>query len=271
MMLGTASVDAFMAAPTGRFLLGQSWLYWCARPALYGITLWGRPSEDGITTLTRALTIELAPGVRPHASLIDARRLEGVDAGAFTALSTYVETHHAALSEQVTQLALVKPGGFAGAIASGFYEVLDAPYPVRLFDGTAEACRWLTGSPEEVVRGALESAYEAVAGVPPVVAQVRTIASAGLTQVDVHHTARVLGVSERTLQRRLKAAKTTFQQELTHARIAEARRRMLDSDAPLTQIALDVGFGSLQHFSGHFSRLVGCSPSTWRSTNQESP
>ena len=260
-----------MEAPVGRYLLGRQWLYWCARPTLYGITLWGRPTEDDVGVLSRALTVELAADVPPHLSLIDARHLEGVDAGAFSILSTYVQTHHARLSRQVTRLALVKPSGFAGAVTAGFYEVLDAPYPVKLFDGMNAAFDWLSGQPEDGLRQRLESAYEAVAGVSPLVAQVRTLAKSALLTIDVHHVARELGLSDRTLQRRLKAVGTTFQYELNHVRIAEARHRMLDSDAPLTQIALEVGYGSLQHFSGHFSRIEGCSPSTWRMAHRSLP
>ena len=270
-MRGTVLVDEFMAAPEGRYLVGRCWLYWCARPELFGVVLWGRPTEDDVAILARALTVELGPGIVPHRSLIDAHRLESVDAGAFALLSDYVQTHHAKLSERVTHLALIKPGGFAGAITAGFYEVLDAPYPVRLFDAASAAFSWLTGDPQDALVAALEAAYDDVAGVAPVVAQVRTLVAGDLIDADVHRTARALGLSERTLQRRLKAAETTFQQALTDARIAEARRRMLDSDAPLTQIALDVGFASLQHFSGHFSKRMGAAPSAWRALRRTPP
>jgi AraC-like DNA-binding protein len=39
---------------------------------------------------------------------------------------------------------------------------------------------------------------------------------------------------------------------------------MLDSDAPLTRIALEVGFTSLQHFSSQFRDSTGEAPSQWR-------
>ena len=77
--------------------------------------------------------------------------------------------------------------------------------------------------------------------------------------------ARRLGLSERSLQRRLQELGTTFHQELVALRLAEARRRMLDSDAPLTRIALEVGFASIQQFSTQFREATGEPPSQWRS------
>jgi len=43
-----------------------------------------------------------------------------------------------------------------------------------------------------------------------------------------------------------------------------AERRMLDSDDPLTAVAIDAGFATLQHFSAAFREATGESPSAWR-------
>jgi AraC-like DNA-binding protein len=40
---------------------------------------------------------------------------------------------------------------------------------------------------------------------------------------------------------------------------------MIESDAPLTAIAIDSGFASLAHFSAAFRRATGQSPTQWRS------
>jgi transcriptional regulator GlxA family with amidase domain len=71
-------------------------------------------------------------------------------------------------------------------------------------------------------------------------------------------------VSQRTLQRRLCAAGTTFKDELLRARVRAAQTLMLTSEDNLTAIALEVGCASLQHYSALFRRLIGVSPSAWR-------
>jgi AraC-like DNA-binding protein len=39
---------------------------------------------------------------------------------------------------------------------------------------------------------------------------------------------------------------------------------LLDSDAPVTTIALEVGCATPQHFAALFRRFYGVSPSAWR-------
>jgi len=47
-------------------------------------------------------------------------------------------------------------------------------------------------------------------------------------------------------------------------RVLRAMAQMTASDAPLADLALDVGFQSQSHFSTVFKRLTGTTPATWR-------
>jgi AraC-like DNA-binding protein len=47
-------------------------------------------------------------------------------------------------------------------------------------------------------------------------------------------------------------------------RLEKAKRLLAETDTPITQLALDLGFCSSQHFSGHFKRTFGLTPSAWR-------
>ncbi len=263
-MRATVDPEEFMADPAGRYIVGTSWVYWCARPELFGLVLWGRPSATAVRTLIRLLKLELGDGIVPHASLVDASRLEGVDADAFEALNGYVRDHHEILSRQVTRLALVRPTGMVGAVTAGFYEVAGAPYPVKLVDAVGEGIQWLSGGPDPELSAAISAICRAVVGIDPLLARLRALIKANVADPRPENITRGLGVSERTLQRRLKALGTTCQREVGVVRIAEAQRRMLDSDASLTEIAIDLGFGSLQYFSTLFHRITGVQPSAWR-------
>lgn len=263
-----ASVDAFAAAPVGACVAGRSWLHWCASPTLFGVHLWGRPDEDDVKALVVSLAVELGDGVVPHASLVDASGVVGADLGSFSVLNGYVSSQSARLSQQVTKLALVRPGGLEGAVVAGFYQVLKSPYPVQLFDDAAPALAWLGSTPPSLLEQ-LTSLLSAVRGVDALVRSLRAVIVADLVDVDAARAAKALGLSERTLQRRLQEANTTFLAELGTVRIEEAQRRMLDSDAPLTAIAVDVGFSSLQHFSAAFRKSTGETPSAWRQQQQQ--
>ena len=77
-----------------------------------------------------------------------------------------------------------------------------------------------------------------------------------------------IGLSARTLQRRLGEHDTSFRRESNVARVRVAQRLLLDTDAPLTRIAYAVGCASLPHFSALFRRVSGKSPSAWRTENR---
>ncbi len=252
----------------GRYLVGPTWIHFCAEPTLFGVLLWGRPDRESVTQLVRSLEVELGPNAVPHESLVDASRIASAELEAFELLSHYVRRHHAGLAARVLRLALVRSEGMAGAVAAGFYQVLEAPYPVSIFGGAGEALGWLRPEAErdwiDRVSGELAAVQAQVAGIPPILGALRSVMAGDLRAIDLRGAARRFGLSERSLQRRLHELGTTFQQELIAVRLDEARRRMLDSDAPLTRIALEVGFTSLQHFSSQFRDSTGEAPSQWR-------
>lgn len=238
---------------------GEGWAHFCARPTLWGVLLWGRSGRDGIAALARSLVEELVDPALPHGSLVDARRIEGVDTGAFETLSSYVDEHRDALATQVQRLALVRPAGMEGAVVAGFFEVLPKPYPVATFASSTEALAWLEEDP--AIADELDALYAELAETPPVVNSLRTVLHDYPAIADA---AKRLGMSERTLQRRLREAKTSYQEQLNQARIRDAQKLLLDTDTPITAIALEVGCSSPQHFSALFRRLVGQTPSDFR-------
>lgn len=56
---------------------------------------------------------------------------------------------------------------------------------------------------------------------------------------------------------------TPWQFTLQH-KIEVAKERLTDSDTPITQIALDLGFGSSQYFATVFKRMTGTTPTGYR-------
>lgn len=254
---------SFARAPAGLYRAGRGWIHFCVNPELYGIVFWGRIEREAVVRLIDSLVVELDPRVAVHASLVDARRIESVDPTAFEELGRYVEREWSRLARKVSRLALVRPGGFAGAIATGFYSVLQPPYPVRTFDDREQATAWL--GCEADLLGELDRAQHDEAGVEPIVARLRRHLRHADREVKLETVAKEIGTSVRTLQRQLREAGTSFKDQLAHERVRRAQLLMLDTDASLTHIALDVGFASLQAFSSCFRRVVGHAPSAWRS------
>lgn len=73
-----------------------------------------------------------------------------------------------------------------------------------------------------------------------------------------------LGFSERTLQRRLQAARLNFQQLVEQLRFDAACRYLQQGDLPLTEIGYQLGYSEPSAFSRAFRRWSGVSPLVYR-------
>jgi AraC-like DNA-binding protein len=76
--------------------------------------------------------------------------------------------------------------------------------------------------------------------------------------------ASMLGLSSRTLQRRLSDAGLSFSQLVRLVRIFEACRLLKFGDTPITAIGFCAGFSDSSHFSRDFRASVGLTPSEFR-------
>jgi AraC-like DNA-binding protein len=256
-----ADVDAYVAAPEGTYFALPRAITFCARRTLWGFALWGRPTEAELRRVVPLLALELAAGVAPHASLIDVRRLEAADPRAFAVLQKYLRTNWDLFRTRVTRLALVRPPGLLGATVAGFYEVAGAPYPVRVFDDLAEAAAWVRAAE---LAAPLDAAIAAASALSPVLLELRRWLDGHLDDASLARAAKAVSRAPRSLQRDLGEAGTAFQIEVDAARIRLAKRLLVETDSPLTEIAYDVGCASPQHFSTLFRRVTGQVPSAWR-------
>ena len=77
-------------------------------------------------------------------------------------------------------------------------------------------------------------------------------------------TARSLGISPRTLQRRLAASNTSFEGELDRWRHGRARQLLADADLSVGSISRALGYGHPAHFNRAFRRWEGQTPLSFR-------
>ncbi len=79
--------------------------------------------------------------------------------------------------------------------------------------------------------------------------------------------AQVIGLSVRTLQRRLTEAKVSYRQILDEIQVNEAKKLLKNSTHPITAISTHLGYSNVAHFSRAFKRVTGESPSFFRLEN----
>ena len=93
---------------------------------------------------------------------------------------------------------------------------------------------------------------------------------AALTQECLVEASSRLGISPRTLQRRLQMAGTSFKDELVSVRRERAHQLVAFSRRPLAEVACDLGFADRAAFSRAFRRWFDASPGRVRSNNGQS-
>ena len=179
---------------------------------------------------------------------------------------SYLHPRWEAYRDSVVRNAIVLPPGMAGAVVAGFYSVAAPPFPVRFFDDPSTALLWLGADPRVLAQ--LDAAQRELGGADPFLFRLRALLDARLSGATPAGAARGLGLSPRSLQRRLQEAGSTFTGELNAARVRKAQRLLAGSDLKVTGIALEVGCASSQHFSHLFRRLTGETPRAWRASRR---
>jgi AraC-like DNA-binding protein len=89
-----------------------------------------------------------------------------------------------------------------------------------------------------------------------------SLLTAGCTHLDC--AAQITGVHIRALQRILEREGVTFSQLVDEARFNQATRLLKETDATVTDIAFDLGYTDVAHFSRAFRRWSGVSPRQYR-------
>ena len=91
---------------------------------------------------------------------------------------------------------------------------------------------------------------------------------------DVQSIATMLGLTGRTLQRRLSEDGATYARVVERARFAVAQRMLADPACKVIEVALDLGYSDQAHFARAFVRWTGLAPGDFRrlrSTGRPAP
>ncbi|HEY1959611.1 MAG TPA: helix-turn-helix transcriptional regulator [Polyangiaceae bacterium] len=196
-----------------------------------------------------------------HASLWDVSRVGDVEPDAFTGLQDYFAAHFREPLPIVRVAVLAPSKGPLRAAAAGMFSFLEPPYPARAFTDASAALDWL-GAPREACLRALEEESAALLA-DAFDDVVSAWVEANAKTANIERCAAGVGVSRRTLQRRLRERDTSFEALANRARVRVAER-LLATDASLGAIAFEAGFSSPERFSRIFRDITGEAPSAAR-------
>jgi AraC-like DNA-binding protein len=158
-----------------------------------------------------------------------------------------------------------------GATVSGFFSAVQAPFPISIWDDGVAALAQLGAADPKALYGAVAAAIEEASGAPEALRHLQAYLEDHLVSPTLEGAAAALSISERTLQRRLSDAQTTFSDQIQEARLRRAEARLLETDEPVTRIALSLGFNTSQHFSSVFRKRRGVTPTELRRKRRRAP
>jgi AraC-like DNA-binding protein len=92
----------------------------------------------------------------------------------------------------------------------------------------------------------------------------------GRMSLDLHLAAELVGVSPRTVRRRLREEGTSWRQLLDEVRFEYTRARLTRSDQSIGQLAFELDYADAAHFTRAFRRWTKVTPSEYRSGLRES-
>ncbi len=256
-----ATPEEFEKAPAGKYYVGRCFVFFQQSPGFDGQAVWGHPDPDSLRLYVRPLDTGL---VTPHVSLVDMRAVTGVDFEGFDVMYQGVRDRQEGFARTITQQAILRPSGPIGAMVLGFYNLIHVRYPVNHFTDEDDALVWLGIDNRGEVLAELSEMREAVFGRPELAIRLRNhlIAKAGRGTPD--EIARALGLSVRSMQRKLADLGTSFRDEVHAFRTDRAKTLLLGSDHSLIVIADDSGFDSVRAFTEVFGKRTGESPQAFR-------
>jgi len=264
-----ATLDGFLRAPIGRYFIGRRYLVWCDRPALAGCHLHGRLERDDLVELSRFMRWRAAAAgmAVPFDIVSDCRRVDALDAAGYRYMAQSFRAHLDALSTIVRRHAFIHAGGFLGAVMSGVLALASQERRWREFESFEPALAWL-GAP--ALAGEVAALIDRLVDATPSLVALRELLASRRRPTRLVDAARLLGRSERSLQRDLLAAGSSFRTELDRARVEAATALLADPERKLAAIAHDVGCSSASHLSRLFRRFLGHPPSHLRAERSRS-
>lgn len=266
-MIEAVTLDDFIEAPVGRYVVLPTCVAWVESPSLGGLVGWGRPdvetTRQNLETFRAMWSRDVAP--RMHV-VLDGGRLDSVLPESMAVLVSWAAKRRLELIEKIALQVGVIPEGIAGFALAGILSTFEASHPYRIRSSSRDAMR--TAVPDDEARAdAISAEVEAITvkamGATREMIELHRLIRSRAASLTVDEAATALAVSSRSLQRLLKTRGTTFQDELRRGRFELASELLSTSDAKVAVVASRVGL-SEQALTQLFRELGGETPGAFR-------
>lgn len=260
------SAAAFSRAPVGKAVASAHALFWLPQRDLLLVSVWGRLRIKDYEMFEQLAPVWLASDAPTRRSLLDLRRLTSVEDEAMARFATYVVGRRETYLRTLGRCGLVvePPVVLTAAIVAGLPTLAGAPSPFSVYGSATEALSALDVSDADHTAQSLEHLVERAVAEGELLSALDAFLRTHLQEAPIGLAASALGMSVRTLQRRLRDFGTSYRRELEKVRVEEARRLLAETDDKIQSIAMAVGLEKAQHLALLFRRWTGQAPASWR-------
>ncbi len=246
-----------------RYVVGRCFAYWQDGTRANGTFIWGRPEEDDLAQLEPLWALAHGPRFDGRAVFIDARDVASVDALALKRLLSYLVSRDRRMDEGVRSMTMIHGGGIVGVVTAGLLNVVRPTYAFRAVAASDVANAFEASDVGELF-APVEALRRQLCHTPDVVRSVQSQLQHDLSASAADIAAR-LGLSSRTLQRRLDDAGTSLRVERQKLVLRHAEALLAETRLDLDAIAARLGLASASHLVATFRRTHGVTPGAWRS------
>jgi AraC-like DNA-binding protein len=263
-MRPAASEDLLTAAPVGRYFVGDTVLVWCFGPTLAGTVFWGRPELANVELALRLW--EMDARLDRYDSVVDLSRVEAIDAAPLEHSVQHLRQRAAWYARRIRRGVVIPPATsvMPAVVIAGLLQLAHPQHPWAAQPDAAAAFSWLDHPDAAAAHAEVAALCRSAIETSPLLSELRGYLGARLTSASLVGAARTLHVSERTLQRTLRAARTSFTAEIDRARVEAAKRQLRGGDDKIESIARAVGCASASHLARVFRRVTGVTPGAYR-------
>jgi AraC-like DNA-binding protein len=263
-LIAADNADVYFQSPCWRILRYPG--FFCSSPDGKILTLWAVGHTD-LASCNQLLDIFAAverARLGPRRQLVVLRHLDSVSAGAMERFVRYYQEVTTYL-RGVSHEGVVRPGGVAGIFAEGFYRTVKSPTEGRVFTSLDEAAAWVGVSDHAWLAAAQAEEAKLLASWKRSPDGLDALWEPDYMRLSLPDAAARLGLSPRTLQRRLRESQATFEDLRLRATLNRAEELLLIGN-DIKDVSYTLGFSSPSAFSTAFRRARGLSPEQWRTS-----
>jgi AraC-like DNA-binding protein len=261
-----ATAAEFLENPVGRYTVAGKLLAWVPDAGLICAVIFDRASDEELALRRPFWSLPAHPLLAPPlTALLDYGEITAWGESAFQLFAEFLEDLGHRWPGTLHRVAIVRPSGATGAAVAGvFYEQVRPNFESALFTDRAEGLAWLRLGESASIAAQLDELVAAVHGTPAILRALRMQLAQNLRDAAIDRIAAALGVSVRSLQRRLGELATSYRAEVNRARVRAAEGLLVGGNEKVEAIAHALGVSSAAHFAQMFRELTGETPSDFR-------